>query len=53
MRRHGYRPSDVAPDLPRLWLHLFTMSIRTGSAVVLQAAQMGDVIGALRRRLGA
>ena len=52
MRRHGYRPSDVAPDLPRLWLHLFTMSIRTGSAVVLQAAQMGDVIGALRRRLG-
>ncbi|MDQ3447594.1 MAG: sulfotransferase [Chloroflexota bacterium] len=52
MRRHGYEPSGVQPDLPRLWLHLFTMSIRTGSALALHAARMDDVIGALRRRVG-
>ncbi|MBA3307816.1 MAG: sulfotransferase [Chloroflexi bacterium] len=53
MRRHGYGLSGIGPDLPRLWLHLLTMPLRTGSALMLHAASMEDVIGALRRRLGA
>ncbi len=53
MRRHGYVLSGTGPDLPRLWLHLCTMPLRTGSALMLHAASMEDVIGALRRRLGA